>query len=236
MIQAIRRHVNATTVIAVFALVFAMSGGAYAAKKFLITSKAQISPKVLKSLKGAAGAKGANGAAGPQGPAGPAGAVGPAGAPGAQGAAGAKGEDGKEGKEGKQGVPGTTGFTETLPSGKTETGTWGAVQENENIGAIVPISFTIPLAEGLDEEHVHLQSANEANFEEVCPGSAETPKATKGNFCVYSGLEQELNATSIRTPFSLGEIGTGTSGAILLLNSNTAESSKAVGSWAVTAP
>ena len=49
-------------VIATIALVFAMSGGAYAAKKYLITSTKQISPSVLKSLKGAAGKNGAIGA------------------------------------------------------------------------------------------------------------------------------------------------------------------------------
>jgi hypothetical protein len=240
MFQAIRRHVNATTVIAVFALVFAMSGGAYAAKKFLITSKGQISPQVLKSLKGAAGAKGANGAAGAQGAAGPAGPTGPAGTAGTAGTNGTDGKDGVEGKEGKQGVAGTTGFTETLPSGKTETGAWSATQENENNGALVPVSFTIPLKEGLDENHVHVQGLAEANneeaaFEEACPGSAESPKATKGNFCVYTGIERELVVASVRTPFEFAESGTGTSGAILVLNSLTSSRSLAAGSWAVTA-
>ncbi|MGH2879601.1 MAG: hypothetical protein ACRDK4_08360, partial [Solirubrobacteraceae bacterium] len=55
------------------ALVFAMTGGAYAAKKYLITNTKQISPKVLKQLKGA------------KGPAGPAGPEGKAGAPGSPG-------------------------------------------------------------------------------------------------------------------------------------------------------
>jgi Collagen triple helix repeat (20 copies) len=237
MMQAIRRRVNATTVIAVFALVFAMSGGAYAAKKFLITSKGQISPSVLKALKGATGAKGANGAAGAQGPAGGTGPAGPAGAQGPQGTAGTNGTDGKEGKEGKPGTPGTTGFTDTLPSGKTETGTWSAAQENANIGAIVPLSFSIPLSEGLDGTHVHLQNQEEpAIFEESCPGSSESPKAVAGNLCVYITLEQELDPASIRTPFAFGQLGTGTSGAILVLTSQTAEASKALGSWAVTAP
>ena len=74
-------------VVATLALLFAMSGGALAAKHYLITSSSQISPKVLRELK-KAGARGATGPAGAPGPAGPAGA---AGAPGATGAQGEKG-------------------------------------------------------------------------------------------------------------------------------------------------
>jgi hypothetical protein len=59
-----------------------MSGGALAAKHYLINSTKQISPKVLKSLKMRAG---------PTGPAGTAGAL---------GKEGAQGKEGKEGKEG----------------------------------------------------------------------------------------------------------------------------------------
>ncbi len=72
MFSAIRRHmrVSPTTVIATLALVFAMTGGAYAAKKYLITSTKQISPSVLKALQGKAGPAGAAGAQGPAGPAG----------------------------------------------------------------------------------------------------------------------------------------------------------------------
>jgi hypothetical protein len=77
------------------ALVFAMTGGAYAAKKYLITSTKQISPSVLKSLHGKAGPAGAQGPAGAVGPAGPQGA---AGAPGKDGTGGKDGAVGKDGK------------------------------------------------------------------------------------------------------------------------------------------
>ena len=237
MIQAIRRRVNATTVIAVFALVFAMSGGAYAAKKFLITSKSQISPSVLKSLKGATGAKGANGATGAQGAAGPTGPAGAGGAQGAQGPAGTNGADGKEGKEGKQGPPGTTGFTDTLPSGKTETGTWSAAQETEEVGSVAPISFAIPLADGLEPAQVHVDTLEEPNFEEACPGSAEAPKATKGNLCIYTGVKKGLEILKVVNPFTPTEEGTGPNGAIIrMAQPSTAEPTLAYGSWAVTAP
>ena len=56
MFSAIRRRVRVTPsgVVAVFALVLAMSGGAYAAGRYAITSTKQISPKVLKALAGRA--------------------------------------------------------------------------------------------------------------------------------------------------------------------------------------
>jgi hypothetical protein len=94
MFSALRRriHVSPTTVIASLALVFAMTGGAYAAKKYLITSTKQISPSVLKSLQGKSGPAGAAGANGAQGPA------------GAQGSAGVKGENGANGSNGRDGV------------------------------------------------------------------------------------------------------------------------------------
>jgi hypothetical protein len=45
-----RRHLNYANVVATLALVFAMSGGALAAKHYLVNSPKQISPKVLKSF------------------------------------------------------------------------------------------------------------------------------------------------------------------------------------------
>ena len=151
MLSFARRRLTYANVAMTVALVLAMSGGAFAAGKFLITSTKQISPKVLKSLQGKAGRTGAAGAQGPAGPAGPAGPQGPVGPGGAAGAPGAKGENGvsvtsaavakssstcnKQGGSeftsatgktaacnGAEGSPWTAGGT--LPSGKTETGVW----------------------------------------------------------------------------------------------------------------
>jgi len=63
MLSALRSRVTYANVTATLALLFAMTGGAYAAKAYLITSTKQIKPSVLKSLQGKAGAKGANAAA-----------------------------------------------------------------------------------------------------------------------------------------------------------------------------
>ena len=82
------RRPPATTVpwiVACVAIVLAMGGTGLAAKKYLITSTNQISPKVLAKLHGA---KGARGLPGPAGAAGAKGANGANGAPGAPGPAG----------------------------------------------------------------------------------------------------------------------------------------------------
>jgi Collagen triple helix repeat (20 copies) len=206
MFSRVVRRVRPSTVIATVALVLAMSGGAYAAGKYVITSPKQIKPSVLKSLQGKVGKAGANGAAGatgPAGPAGPAGAAGAKGEPGPKGEAGAKGE---AGPKGEKGLSGETGFTSTLPSGKTETGSYAfsaEVQTGE--GVSVPISFSIPLASPLGAGKVHLITADgtkeiiedEASGtpEEVTPtecgialptpGTAANPAAAAGNLCVY---------------------------------------------------
>jgi hypothetical protein len=132
MFQAIRRriHVSPATAIATLALVFAMTGGAYAAKHYLITSTKQISPKVLAQLKGANGKNGATGPAGATGPGGLAGAAGAKGENGAAGSAGAKGTTGEtgpkgatgaKGEQGIQGIQGNPGANGESVTGKTIT-------------------------------------------------------------------------------------------------------------------
>jgi hypothetical protein len=163
MFSKICKHFTLANVLLTLALVFAMTGGAYAANKYLITSTKQISPKVLKALAGKPGAKGSAGPAGPAGLAGATGKEGPAGKEGPTGKNGSNGENvsAKEvktseitcskqggssfttgstttlacnGKEGKQGEPWTAGGI--LPKGKTEQGVW-----------VTPIA-TSPVGEG----------------------------------------------------------------------------------------
>jgi hypothetical protein len=214
MLSIIRRRVTFANVALTVALVFAMSGGAFAAGKFLITSTKQISPKVLKSLQGKAGPAGANGAQGTAGPAGPAGPQGPAGAPGAKSETGAEGKEGKEGKAGKDGKAGLTGSPwtagGTLPSGSTETGTWTfaytsatKIAEYEQVASF-PIRLSQPLAEGhahlinstgMEITEYNLNAKDEIVYTEVAPtdcGSAigpevnaSNPQAKQGNLCVY---------------------------------------------------
>ena len=109
------------TVIAIVALVLAVTGTAVAAQRYIITNTKQISPAVLKQLAamgasqggaGKNGAPGTNGATGPAGPAGP---------QGERGTTGPRGEKGERGAEGPPGPPGTS-----IGSGNTEIG-WAVV-------------------------------------------------------------------------------------------------------------
>jgi hypothetical protein len=209
---------------------------------------------------GATGATGPAGAAGTAGSKGDTGATGTAGATGTgtAGPAGAPGANGKSvevgvatsGETGEceaggitvelEGEPltkeaicnGETGFTETLPSGKTETGIWSVLSEEEGGGAqsVVPLSFSIPLAAPLNSAHVVFLKAGETSAGK-CTGTAHSPTAEKGYLCVYT-LFGALSGTPVIE--SLAGPGAETTGAILSMAAP--EEERAEGAWAVTAP
>jgi hypothetical protein len=161
MFSAIRKRLTYANVAMTLALVFAMTGGAYAASKYLITSTKQIKPSVLASLKGKNGAPGATGAQGPAGPAGPAGPTGTAGAKGEAGAngkegpAGPAGPTGPTGKQGTPGTPGTPGATGPAgPAGAT-----GPAGANGATGATGPAGPVGPLPSGATETGVWVANA-----------------------------------------------------------------------------
>lgn len=116
MVSILRSRFGIPGVIAVFALIFAMAGGAYAAKKYVITSTKQIKPSVRKSLQGKDGAQGAKGDPGTPG------AKGAPGAPGAKGDPGPRGPQGDPGDQGDTGDDGVSVTTDEASTGECSTG------------------------------------------------------------------------------------------------------------------
>jgi hypothetical protein len=212
----VRQRLSYANVTATLALFFAMSGGALAAKHYLLTSTKQISPKVLKALKGN------------QGPRGLTGAIGATGATGAPGAAGKEGAPGKEGPAGP--------YPTVLASGATESGDWGAGQVVTGAKAFLATaaSFPIPLAAGLDKEHVIYVSGSSATH---CSGAGH---AQAGYLCVYQGDLLNANAPESGSIFNpeaeAGPKGAGPHGFAINLESKEPGRMVVGGSFAVTAP
>ncbi len=114
MSKRIRRHLNATSALAFIALIFAMTGGAFAVNDHGGGSgpkaTASTAPRTSVATRAKSKAKGrSKGNAGPRGPAGPAGKTGATGAQGPAGPTGPTGGTGPEGPAGKTGTSGTDG-------------------------------------------------------------------------------------------------------------------------------
>ncbi len=207
MLKAIRRNLTPPTAIAVVALVFAMSGGAFAAKNYA-AGKTEASKQGQTGKRGPRGPKGKRGIPGPQGLQGPRGEVGP------------------QGPKGDTGSPWTAGGF--LPSGATLGGTWVAGVGPEVLpgkgAAAASISFGLPLPV-LPQVVIVKKDQEGVEHATECPGSLAIPKAAKGKLCLYTGQEAGLEFQSaVPSPYGaivtyLGTPGTGNAG-----------------TWAVTAP
>lgn len=221
MFSTIRKHFGYTNIAVTLALVFAMTGGAYAASKYLITSTKQISPKVLKALAGKPGPKGSAGAVGA---AGPAGARGETGAPGGSGKEGVPGKDGVNGESviakevktseaacGKQGGSSFAAVSTTtfacngregkegspwtaggmLPSGKSEKGVWAATYEATAAGQ--PMASPISFT-------IPLKAAPETYYigtEEELAGEKNEAAAIKEGKCKGNSNEPEAASGNV---------------------------------------
>jgi uncharacterized low-complexity protein len=239
MFSAIRKRFTYANVAMTLALVFAMTGGAYAARKYLITSTKQISPKVLAQLKSTKGA----GPDGQQGPQGPQGAPGTNGAPGKDGAQGPKGDPGTPGtpgKDGENGLDGTNGENGVCsvsnpvceaPVGTTLVGAWSFNTINVAHPSAT-ISFGLKLAkEPLGV--VYIDAFAEPT--EECPGSVGKPEAKEGYLCIYINGNKTVNVTPPSIQHGSFGVGDLTSGAVVsMVPENVAEESVGRGTWAVT--
>lgn len=204
-------------IVAIVALVAALSGVAIAASGLNGKQKKEVKKIAQTEAKKFSGVPGPPGPAGPAGPAGAAGPKGDKGDTGSQGSAGAAGKGvvltaepkGANCKEGGTKVEvegnaaskkfvcnGLTGFTDTLPSGKTETGAWALGQSSE--ASAVALSFNIPLAQA--PEKIHYVKLDEKEYTRSgesfavadppvnCLGEVADPEALPGHVCVYEGV------------------------------------------------
>jgi hypothetical protein len=170
--SSIRRYLNYANIVATLALVFAMSGGALAAKRYLITSTNQISPRVLRKLKVTHKAGSTRrGSAGPKGP---------------EGEEGEEGEKGEKGAEGAQGAPAPT----TLPAGQSESGYYALAPGASSIAT--DVTFPIPLGAPVPETQVIYTKADTPVTHCGGPGQADP-----GFLCIYSSVHVSVKPPTI---------------------------------------
>jgi hypothetical protein len=247
-------------IVAVVALVAALTGGAYAASGGLTAKQKKQVKKIARTE-----AQKFSGA-GPQGP------VGPQGPPGAPGQTGANGVNGKsvvidnesqgvhcaagglnievEGSGTKKYVcNGQTGFVEALPSDNSLKGVWSAADKGELTPMLVPISFDVEVSPAptlvyIDESGAFAITVKpdgtpgflgeESAIEALCPGSAAAPEAEPGYLCIYV---QKAEKVETATSLFIGGWATPTKfGASIPLTVAATEDPALIrGTWAVTA-
>ena len=207
MFQRVRKHLTPATFIALLALVFAVTGGAFAVRGDNSDSHTNASVRVNNTVASTARAKGKTGPRGPRGPAGPAGkngtngvngaqgATGPAGPKGETGAAGATGPQGpqgvkgKEGKEGQSipgepGEPGVIHGQEPLPKGATETGAWTTnvattAENNEYVAISFPIRLPASITAGQHTLYVTTEEWEDRSGKKDPAGCEAEPNPVK---------------------------------------------------------
>jgi hypothetical protein len=197
-------------IVAIAALIMAMTGSAIAAKNYVLTDTGQIAPKVLKQLKGKRGPKGKQGAAGATGARGPAGVRGPAGDRGSTGPAG----------------PVTT----SLPAGETLRGWFNvddvATEAEQFAGN--GISFGMTLAAAPSYQVVPSGGPTTPQ----CAGSIANPTAAPGVLCVYESTS--LNVKGFDLCGGSKCEGLDRFGAEMFVEANTTGRFFVDGTWAVT--
>jgi len=176
MFAALRSRLTFSNVVAMLALVFAMSGGAYAVSsrndgssigrstRANASSRGVLARKRSKGKSSPVGKPGPRGPAGPTGPVGSVGATGPTGAVGPAGSAGLKGENGKTGENGKNGEAGEPGAPGENVTSKNFTGKAGGCEEG---GSEFKVGSAITYACNGEKGVIH-------PGETLAPGATET--------------------------------------------------------------
>lgn len=226
-----RRRPSPATVIAILALVVALTGTALAAN--LISSrnikdgtikKRDLNAKLVKALS----------------------------KPGPRGAQGPPGEKGDKGDQGEQGPPGASVFDGgTIPSGTTITGAWGgryitAVPGNQQNSYLLTYSFPLPAPQRLTDSRVNF-GANTASpvgdADPACTGSVANPTAPANKVCIYSNEGPNgTRSNSTLTGFKLSAAGVATDAdaygfTVRIVDAGTVPGTlRAEGTWAYTAP
>jgi hypothetical protein len=234
------RFGTAGLLIALLALVLALTTGAYAAAGGLSGKQKKEATKIAKTQAKSY----ANSNPGAQGPKGEPGAKGDPGADGQPGksvavtpiAAGGEACEGRAGAElkaegagsGAEVCEGPPGPTETrLPPGKTIKGLW-QFQANQNKIEVGVFNVAFPLRVEPGPNFVYMEP--NAAPTEHCPGNVDEPQAKKGFLCLYAKVASGTKST----PFSLPVDSTLGLEAEWQLES-TADLAFAYGSYAATA-
>ena len=215
--RLLRGRITYANVTATLALVLAMSGGALAARHYLINSTTQIKPSVLKKLHGARGGRGPTGFIGPIGPQGPTGPVGP---------------------KGSRGPTGGDGFSalSNLPGGETESGDFAISLPATAPGQTLvgAASFPIALAAPLAVKNVIVTSSSVPV--EKCAGPGQ---ASRGYLCIYTtslvNAEPPAGSSPVSNPEAAPLVeGSGRHGFRLMWLVKEAGAAEAAGTWSAT--
>jgi hypothetical protein len=168
------RRVSPATVISIIALVFALSGTAMAAKRYLITNAKQISPAALKQIAKLA----------KDGAAGPSGAAGANGVNGAPGAAGAEGAEGKSGLRGERGPGATVYWAVVSASGEVKRHGSGDTTASKLAIGTYEVKFDEPVEECAYEAAI---------------GRYDTQSTEDPGFATVVARNEEIDAVLIQT-------------------------------------
>jgi hypothetical protein len=200
MLNAIRKQLNPATIMAFIALVFAMSGGAYAVTGRGENAGASSAASPAAHLAVKKKSKPA-GRPGPRGPAGPKGETGPAGPAGAAGGAGAKGETGTAGPKGETGPAGTAGTNgkdgESVSIAKLEPGEDGCTEGGTR--------FTAAGKEGAACNGEKGEAAAGGGYPEKLPEGAIETGFTTLTFSAAEETRPIVISFPVRLPIKLAE-------------------------------